>query len=117
MGKFARLLIGMLVAALAMYLWLRVASEQAVIAIAGTVVIGACVAAMMRSRWALVLIPAVVMVGLETWRATACAPCVAATEDTPFVAFVLSLPFYGGGALLGAAIGTALTWHRRRGIS
>lgn len=114
MGKFARLLLGTLVAALAMYLWLRVASEQAVIAITGTVVIGACAAATLRSRWALVLVPAAVMVGLKTWRATVCPQC-ASSDDTPFVVFIISLPFYGGSALIEAAIGTALPWHRRRG--
>lgn len=101
----------MLVAAIATYLWLLVSNEIVVI-LAGTAIIGACVAATMRSRWALVLIPAAVMVGLETWRATACPQC-ASSDDTPFVVFIISLPFYGGSVLVGAAIGTALTWHRR----
>lgn len=103
---------GMLFAAIVIYLWLLVASEQTMIAITGTVVIGVCVAATMHSRWALALIPAAVMVGLEIWRATACAPCATATEDT----FVPSLPFHGRGALLGATLGTAVTWHRRRSM-
>ena len=115
MAKIVRLLGGTLIAAIAIYLWLLVADGMTVI-LAGTAIIGACVAAMLSSRWALVLIPAAVMVGLEIWRATACAPCAAASEDTPFVAFVLSLPFYGGSALLGATLGTALTRYQRRGM-
>ncbi len=105
----------MLVAAIATYLWLLV-SNGIIVILAGTAIIGACVAATMRSRWALALVPAAVMVGIETWRATACPDC-SLSEDTPFVAFVLNFPLYGGVALLGATIGTALTWRRRRGAA
>ncbi len=113
MEKTVRLLCGTLVAAIAMYLWLLIANEI-VVTLAGTAIIGACVAATMRSRWVLALAPAAVMVGLETWRATVCPQCTS-SDDTPFVVFIISLPFYGGSALVGAAIGTALTWRRRRG--
>lgn len=110
MIKVIRLFSSMLFGVVAMYLWLLVASGQMVI-VAGTFTIGACLAAMIRSRWALVLLPLAVMIGLELWRATACSHC-AVGDDTPFVAFMLSLPLYGGSALLGAALGTALVWRR-----
>lgn len=114
MAKIARLLGGTLVTAIAIYLWLLVADGM-IVTLAGTAIIGACVAATLRSRWALVLIPSAVMVGVEAFRATACPDC-SLSEDTPFVAFVLSLPFYGGSALLGATLRTALTRYQRRGM-
>ena len=113
MKKAACLFGGAIFAAVAFYLWLLVTDEIAVILV-GTAIIGACVAATLRSRWALVLVPSAVMVGLEMWRATVCPHC-ASSDDTLFVVFILSLPFYGGSALLGAAFGTALTWRRHRG--
>ncbi len=112
MEKAVRLLSGMVLAAVTMYLWLLIATGQFVI-VAGTLLIGACLAVATRSRWTLVLLPLSVMIGLEIWRATACSHC-SASDDTPFVAFMLSLPLYGGSALLGAAIGTALVWRRVR---
>ncbi len=85
-------------------------------AFAATVAIGLLGALVARSWWALVVLPAAVLVARELWAAIACAGCPRHDEDTLTIRLLVDLPFSGGAAALGAAAGVLLgkSLHRAR---
>ena len=101
-----------------------VTQSQALIVLAGSVILGVLAGWLMQSRWAMLLVPVVHVVALEVFRPHLLGPTVGAlrfNEVYGVLAFLLGRGFYGLIAIvpmiLGAYLGTVMAHEMTVGSS